>query len=134
SNNYLVLFQVIIVDSQKTIFFEVMEERRIERRRLMYRAAAIQQENGFSKSAALLMAHGIERLIEGMHRGEVTFSYTKEDGSVRKARGTLTDYEYCFKRPYVPRPENTFVVYFDLEKRGWRTFRAANFLRIEADE
>lgn len=100
----------------------------------MYRAAAIQLENGFSKSAALLMAHGIERLIEGMHRGEVAFSYTKEDGSVRRARGTLADYEYCFKRPYVPRPENTFVVYFDLDKQAWRTFRAANFLKIEADE
>ncbi|WP_321479449.1 SH3 beta-barrel fold-containing protein [uncultured Bacteroides sp.] len=124
---------VLCVDIFINLFFLMMEERKLERRRLMFRAAAIQQENGFSKSAALLMAHGIERLIDRMHVGEVNFCYTKEDGQVRRARGTLTGYEHVFKKPYAPRPENTFVVYYDLDKCGWRTFRAANFLRLEGD-
>ena len=32
---------------------------------------------------------------------------------------------------YMPRPENTFVVYYDLEAKGWRTFHAENFLCVE---
>ncbi|MCS2276566.1 SH3 beta-barrel fold-containing protein [Bacteroides caccae] len=27
--------------------------------------------------------------------------------------------------------KNTFVVYYDLEAKGWRTFHAENFLRAE---
>ncbi|CAG9918082.1 hypothetical protein BOVAC16_2658 [Bacteroides ovatus] len=32
-----------------------------------------------------------------------------------------------------PKPENTFVVYYDIEAKGWRTFHAENFLDIETD-
>ena len=57
--------------------------------------------------------------------------YTKQDGTVRHAVGTLTGYQHSFHRPYMPRPENTFVVYYDLEAKGWRTFHAENFLCVE---
>ena len=49
----------------------------------------------------------------------------------RAAVGTLTGYQHSFHRPYMPRPENTFVVYYDLEAKGWRTFHAENFLCVE---
>jgi len=68
-----------------------------------------------------------------MHRGGAPFRTPKQDGSVRHAIGTLTGYEHCFHQPYIPRPENTFVVYYDIEAKGWRTFHAENFLDIDVE-
>jgi hypothetical protein len=42
-------------------------------------------------------------------------------------------YEHSFRRPYTPKPENTFVVYYDIDAKGWRTFHAENFLDIEVE-
>ena len=97
----------------------------------MKRAAVIRQNNGMDKREALVVAHQIDVLIRKMYLASVSFYYTKQDGSIRHAVGTLTGYEHCFHRPYTPRPENTFVVYYDLEAKGWRTFHAENFLRAE---
>ena len=93
----------------------------------MKRAAVIRQNNGMDKREALVVAHQIDVLIRKMYLASVSFYYTKQDGSIRHAVGTLTGYEHCFHRPYTPRPENTFVVYYDLEAKGWRTFHAENF-------
>ena len=40
------------------------------------------------------------------------------------AGGTLTGYEQIFHRPWHATAEATFVVYYDLEAKGWRTFHA----------
>lgn len=97
----------------------------------MKQAAAIMQNNGMSRHDALIVAHQIATLVRRMHQGEVRFSYTKQDGEVRHATGTLAGYEHTFHRSYQPRPENTFIVYYDTEAHGWRTFHAENFLCIE---
>ena len=55
------------------------------------------------------------------------------DGTIRRATGTLIGYEHSFRRPYTPKPENTFVVYYDIDAKGWRTFHAENFLDIEVE-
>jgi len=44
-----------------------------------------------------------------MHHGNVCFRYTKQDGTIRRATGTLIGYEHSFRRPYTPKPENTFA-------------------------
>ena len=98
---------------------EIKKNHSLRRIRLMKRAAVI------------VVAHQIAVLIRKMYLASVSFYYTKQDGSIRHAVGTLTGYEHCFHRPYTPRPENTFVVYYDLEAKGWRTFHAENFLRAE---
>lgn len=110
---------------------ENLKEQSPHRVRLMKQAAVIRQNNGMSRHASLILAHQIGKLIRLMHRQDVNFSYTKQDGTVRHATGTLTGYEHSFHRPYVPRPENTFVVYYDRQANGWRTFHAENFLAIE---
>ena len=89
---------------------------------LMRRAAVIRRNNDMNRRDALIIAHRIGGLIRKMHRENVKFCYTKQDGTVRHAVGTLTGYQHSFHRPYMPRPENTFVVYYDLEAKGWRTF------------
>ena len=96
--------------------------------------AAIRKNNGMNRHDALVTAHRIGALIRQMHHGNVRFHYTRQDGSVRHAIGTLTGYEHSFHQPYIPRPENTFVVYYDIEAKGWRTFHAENFLDIDAED
>ena len=103
---------------------EIKKNHSLRRIRLMKRAAVIRQNNGMDKREALVVAHQIDVLIRKMYLASVSFYYTKQDGSIRHAVGTLTGYEHCFHRPYTPRPENTFVVYYDLEAKGWRTFHA----------
>ena len=101
---------------------EMKKQHSLPRVRLMRRAAVIRRNNDMNRRDALIIAHRIGGLIRKMHR---------QDGTVRHAVGTLTGYQHSFHRPYMPRPENTFVVYYDLEAKGWRTFHAENFLCVE---
>lgn len=110
---------------------EIKKQHSLQRVRLMRQAAVIRQNNGMNRSDALIIAHRIGGLVRQMHRKDVKFCYTKQDGTVRHAVGTLIGYQHCFHHPYAPRPENTFVVYYDREAKGWRTFHAENFLCIE---
>ena len=105
---------------------EIKKNHSLRRIRLMKRAAVIRQNNGMDKREALVVAHQIDVLIRKMYLASVSFYYTKQDGSIRHAVGTLTGYEHCFHRPYTPRPENTFVVYYDLDAR--RTQRVGKAL------
>ena len=112
---------------------ETEKNHSFQRVQLMKQAAVIRQNNGMNRHDALVTAHRIGALIRQMHHGNVCFRYTKQDGTIRHATGTLTGYEHSFHRPYLPKPENTFVVYYDIEAKGWRTFHAENFLDIETD-
>ena len=109
---------------------EMKKQHSLPRVRLMRRAAVIRRNNDMNRRDALIIAHRIGGLIRKMHRENVKFCYTKQDGTVRHAVGTLTGYQHSFHRPYMPRPENTFVVYYDLEAKGWRTFQ----ISIESNE
>lgn len=112
---------------------ETEKNHSFQRVQLMKQAAVIRQNNGMNRHDALVTAHRIGALIRQMHHGNVCFRYTKQDGTIRHATGTLTGYEHSFHHPYLPKPENTFVVYYDIEAKGWRTFHAENFLDIETD-
>jgi len=66
-----------------------------------------------------------------LHKGKVKFSYTKKDGTVREALGTLDNKIYGEENE----PKGTGytvpeynIRYFDLEKEGWRSFNADNLL------
>ena len=69
--------------------------------------------------------------IERLQKNIIVFRYKKRDGSVRKAEGTLhpkflppakSDKEFV-------RPEYQ-IVYYDLEKKSWRSFRSFEFVEI----
>lgn len=76
----------------------------------------------------------IKNLRKKLHEGEVNFEYTKKDGTIRKARGTLDmgmipeSYHPVFQPTA---PDN--VRYWDLDVQGWRSFRPENFIRIVED-
>ena len=78
---------------------EIKKNHSLRRIRLMKRAAVIRQNNGMDKREALVVAHQIDVLIRKMYLANVSFYYTKQDGSIRHAVGTLTGYEHCFHRP-----------------------------------
>lgn len=63
-----------------------------------------------------------------MRHGVVQFKYTKKDGSVRTAHGTL-------KKSLLPptlgtgrKPAAGVVVYYDTDKNSWRSFNPENLL------
>ena len=69
--------------------------------------------------------------IKKLQKNIVIFRYKKRDGSIRKAEGTLhpkylppakSDKEFV-------RPEYQ-IVYYDLEKKSWRSFRSFEFVEI----
>ena len=69
--------------------------------------------------------------IEKLQKNIIVFRYKKRNGSIRKAEGTLhpkflppakSDKEFV-------RPEYQ-IVYYDLEKKSWRSFRSFEFVEI----
>ena len=88
---------------------EIKKNHSLQRIRLMKQAAVIRQSNGMSRHDALVTAHRIGKLIRQMHHGNVCFRYTKQDGTIRRATGTLIGYEHSFRRPYTPKPETTHL-------------------------
>ena len=69
--------------------------------------------------------------IEKLQKNIIVFRYKKRDGSIRKAEGTLHP---KFLPP--PKSDKEFVrpeyqiVYYDLEKKAWRSFRSFEFVEI----
>lgn len=69
--------------------------------------------------------------IEKLQKNIIVFRYKKRDGSIRKAEGTLHP---KFLPP--PKSDKEFVrpeyqiVYFDLDKKDWRSFRSFDFIEI----
>ena len=76
---------------------EIKKNHSLQRIRLMKQAAVIRQSNGMSRHDALVTAHRIGKLIRQMHHGNVCFRYTKQDGTIRRATGTLIGYEHSFR-------------------------------------
>ena len=71
---------------------ETEKNHSFQRVQLMKQAAVIRQNNGMNRHDALVTAHRIGALIRQMHHGNVCFRYTKQDGTIRHATGTLTGY------------------------------------------
>lgn len=104
-------------------------------------ASYFEDEHDMDQKTALEKAHLNRKLLMYLGDGVVTFYYEKDDGTVRKARGTLMfgiskkfdKYVYvrgCDSCEYEwPREDFT---YWDLDKEAFRTFKASRVLKIEA--
>lgn len=84
----------------------------------------------------------ITRLKELLKEGEVTFKYTKKDGTVRTAHGT-TKHDLIpqapaqdpndpnVNTPKKAHKQNADVqTYYDLDVKQWRSFRKDNLVEI----
>jgi hypothetical protein len=116
------------------------QTRRMMQRWVMELAWQMQDEHCMTRSGALQQAYLVRDLQEGMGRGIVEFAYMKQDGTERVARGTLCRgvseafdrYEY--KHLYDDLKEagvgGTNYVYWDLDRQGFRAFRAERLKSI----
>lgn len=105
------------------------QEKRNSLSEIMTLAWQMVKRNGFTMSDALKIAWRNIKLKARLRMGIVKFYFTKVDGTVREAYGTL-------KSTLVPatgdnrRPNCTVQVYYDTEKQEWRCFKKANLMSI----
>ena len=84
-----------------------------------------------------------EEFKKKLRGGEVKFSYKKKDGSVRDARGTMKpelmdlpekksqpEVDTAEKKNVRKLPEDS-VFYYDLDKKGFRSFKMENFVEYK---
>lgn len=106
----------------------------------------------FSRSEILTLAHQIRRqnqfltwgqcqaqawqvarLRAALRAGATRFTFQKQDGEVREALGTLNPAFFQYEYKGSDRAESpTAIRYYDLEKGGWRSFRAERILKVAA--
>ncbi len=87
------------------------------------------KRNGFSLSEALKTAWRNVKLKAALHKGIVKFYFTKVDGTLREAYGTLAD-SITPDTAGHRRACDTTQTYYDTEKQAWRCFKKANLIRI----
>ena len=113
------------------------QSRRLTNRWTFEHANYLISEHEVPRAVAFDRTQLAVRLLMLMGRGRVTFVYTKEDGSERRAVGTLqpgccrelADYEY--KGVRVTEPPMDMVTYWDIEACGWHSFKIQRLIRIE---
>ena len=80
-----------------------------------------------------------QELTKALGEGVVVFTYKKDNGFLRRARGTLCpgiDEEYDNYKPKGTKKRNeddierTDFTYWDLDKHGFRTFKAERLIEI----
>ena len=70
-----------------------------------------------------------KRMRELLRKHVVTFKFKKKNGEIRLAHGTLIPSYLPKLRGGAPRPEHQ-MVYYDLDKGHWRSFRSYSFIKI----
>ena len=128
-----------------------MEEMKIksQRRELTcWLANFLVNKRGFDRSKAFKCAHAIYRLTNELAKGLLEFSYMKDDGTLRHARGTLCDGvsdrfdEWKRKQAEKPKDKKAkaktkpreIITYWDLDKEGFRSFRADRLIEVISEK
>ena len=105
-------------------------------------------KRGFDRSKAFKCAHAIYRLTNELAKGLLEFSYIKDDGTLRHARGTLCDGvsnrfdEWKRKQAEKPKDKKAksktkpreIITYWDLDKEGFRSFRADRLIEVISEK
>ena len=105
-------------------------------------------KRGFGRSKAFKCAHAIYRLTNELAKGLLEFSYMKDDGTLRHARGTLCDGvsdrfdEWKRKQAEKPKDKKAeskskpreIITYWDLDKEGFRSFRADRLIEVISEK
>ena len=107
-------------------------EKRNQLREIMIKSWQLVKVYGFTMAEAMKQMWAIYRLKKAMSKGIVKFLYTKLDGTVRTAWGTLkADLIPQTKGNNNRKKNDSVFVYYDNEMAAFRCFKIANFLRIE---
>lgn len=97
---------------------------------VMLMAWTFVKRNGFSMSEALKCAWANMKLKAAMKQRIVKFYFTKVDGSVREAYGTLKENLIPATSSDNRKKNDTVQVYFDTERQEYRCYKKANLLNI----
>jgi hypothetical protein len=128
-----------------------MEEMKIKNQRrelTCWLANFLVNKRGFDRSKAFKCAHAIYRLTNELAKGLLEFSYMKDDGTLRHARGTLCDGvsdrfdEWKRKQAEKPMDKKAkaktkpreIITYWDLDKEGFRSFRADRLIEVISEK
>ena len=128
-----------------------MEEMKIKNQRrelTCWLANFLVNKRGFDRSKAFKCAHAIYRLTNELAKGLLEFSYMKDDGTLRHARGTLCDGlsdrfdEWKRKQAEKPKDKKAksktkpreIITYWDLDKEGFRSFRADRLKEVISEK
>lgn len=104
-------------------------QRKNKLKNIMLLAWQFVRKNGFCLSEALKCAWRNIKLKETLYKGIVKFHFTKVDGTIREAYGTLKSDLVAPTKGNDNRAKNpTVQVYFDTEKEEYRCFKKANLL------
>lgn len=78
----------------------------------------------------MIKAWQLYRLAKAMRVGKVTFYYSKADGSIRKAVGTLKNVPAgaTLGGKKMTKPSYKTMAYFDTEKNSFRCFKIENLI------
>ena len=114
----------------------VSHERKMLLRWTMQLAHTIQEKDGLTLSQSMRLASLTCKLLQGLGKGVCCFTYMKENGEVREARGTLhrgidPDFDN-YKGKGKARRDNSntegIYTYWDLDRHAFRTFKAFNLI------
>lgn len=97
---------------------------------VMLMAWTFVKRNGFTMSEALKCAWANMKLKAAMKQRIVKFYFTKVDGSVREAYGTLKENLIPATSGESRKKNDTVQVYFDTERQEYRCYKKANLLNI----
>ena len=88
------------------------------------------KRNGYTMSEALKTAWKNIKLKKSMQTKIVKFYFSKVDGSIREAFGTLKAELLPETKGTDRKPNDTIQTYFDTEKQEYRCFKKANLVNV----
>lgn len=110
----------------------IMEKKSNFRVRVMKYAWQLWKTTRQTWQLCMIKAWQLYRLAKAMRNGVVSFYYSKSDGTIRKASGTLRNITAgaTLGGKKMTKPSYKTMAYFDTEKRAFRCFKVENLICI----
>ena len=124
--------------AKKKRYFSEMSK--LQWRWVMLLVQSLMNKEELPRQEAMKKAWLTFKLLEALGKGIVEFSYKKQDGTTRQARGTLhrgvseSFDNYKSKGGKSPRDNSNtdgIYVYWDLDKNGFRSFHAQDLIQLK---
>lgn len=99
-------------------------------REVMRRAWQLVKVYGFSMAEAMKQSWKVLKLKESLKKGTVKFMYTKLNGEIRTAWGTLKEGLIPETKGAERKKNESLITYYDNEKQAFRSFKVANLIKV----
>lgn len=99
-------------------------------RELMKQSWMLVKVYGFSMADAMKQAWKVLKLKAALKKGVVKFIYTKLNGEIRTAWGTLKEGLIPETKSTERKKNESLITYYDNEKQAYRSLKIANLIKI----